>query len=379
MRTQIVEHVHTRGASLSVSMRGTQLSPRTSTEAMPGCWASFMFRETAGMEPTMEDFADPREMSPVLLTGATGFVGRNLLPALTRNGFQVRCASRRPDRTALDDDPVRWVALDVEKPDSVATALRGVRSVVFLVHAMAGTGDYESRERESAQRFAEAAHRAGVRRIVYLGGVAPAGVPSKHLRSRLATGDILRKGAVPTVELRAGMVIGAGSESWRIVRDLSVRLPAMLLPRWLETRSQPIAIEDVVVALVAALRIPDDCVGCYDLPGPETLKAKEILFRIARLRGIRPVAVNVPFLTPKLSSYWLRFVTRANYQVAQQLVLGLTSDLISPDEGFWRFLPDHEMLPFDEAAKRALHDEEASVPLRGRALELMMKCVGRSA
>jgi uncharacterized protein YbjT (DUF2867 family) len=318
-------------------------------------------------------------MSPVLLTGATGFVGRHVLPALTEAGFAVRCASRRPSKAAADDDPVRWVELDVEREDTLGPALQGVRSVIFLVHGMGGSGDYERRERETATRFAREADRAGVRRIVYLGGVAPMGEPSKHLRSRLATGDILRKGPVPTVELRAGMVVGAGSESFRIVRDLAMRLPAMLLPSWLRTRSQPIAIEDVVVALVESLKIPDDLVGCYDLPGPETLTAKDILFRIARLRGMQPWVLNVPVLSPGLSSYWLKLVTRANFGVAQQLVHGLTSDLISPDDGFWRLLPEHRRIAFDEAARRALHDEEASVPMSGKAYETVVRLVSRKA
>jgi len=268
--------------------------------------------------------------------------------------------------------------LDLERPETLPPALRNVRSVIYLVHSMGSGGDYERQERESAQRFAEEADRAGVRRIVYLGGIAPMGEPSKHLRSRLATGEILRKGPVPAVELRAGMVIGAGSESWRIVRDLSMRLPAMLLPQWLQSRSQPIAIDDVVTAIVASLAIPDEEVGCYDLPGPETLTAKEILFRIARLRGMEPLAFQVPILTPRLSSYWLKLVTRANYHVAQELVHGLTSDLISPDEGFWRLMPAHERIPFDVAARRALQDEEASVGLAGRAVEAMVRRMSRS-
>lgn len=316
------------------------------------------------------------EMSPVLLTGATGFVGRHVLPALVEAGFGVRCASRRPPKSA-GTDSIRWVEMDVERPETMALALRGVRSVVYLVHGMGEGGDYEARERESAIQFAEEADRAGVRRIVYLGGIAPMGRPSKHLRSRLATGEIFRNGPVPTIELRAGMVIGAGSESWRIVRDLAMRLPAMVLPQWSRTRSQPIAIEDVVVALVQSLQLPEEDVGCYDLPGPETLSAKDILFRIARLRGMQPRVVNVPFLTPGLSSHWLRLVTRANFQVAQQLVLGLTSDLISPDDGFWRLLPNHERVSFDDAARRALLEEEASVPLSGKAFEAVIRRVSR--
>jgi uncharacterized protein YbjT (DUF2867 family) len=328
------------------------------------------------MDPR-EGGISPEEMSPVLLTGATGFVGKHVLPALLAAGYAVRCASRRPSRAAREDDPVRWVELDVGRTDTMGPALRGVRSVIFLVHGMGESGDYEQRERESALRFIEEADRAGVRRIVYLGGIAPKGEPSKHLRSRLATGEILRSGPVPTVELRAGMIVGAGSESWRIVRDLAMRLPAMLLPSWLRTRSQPIAIEDVVVALVHCLAIPDEKVDCYDLPGPETLTAKEILFRIARLRGMQPWVINVPVLSPQLSSYWLKLVTRANFRVAQQLVHGLTSDLISPDDGFWRLLPDHPRRGFDEAARRALHDEEASVPLKGKAFETVVRLVSR--
>ncbi|MFW5740643.1 MAG: NAD(P)H-binding protein [Myxococcota bacterium] len=319
----------------------------------------------------------PEEMSPVLLTGATGFVGRHVRPALLQAGYAVHCASRRPQRASSDGEPVRWVELDTDRPATMGPALSGVRSVLYLVHGMAGGGDYERRESEAARRFTEEADRAGVRRIVYLGGIAPMGRPSKHLRSRLATGDILRGGPVPTVELRAGMVVGAGSESWRIVRDLSMRLPAMLLPQWLDSRSQPIAIDDVVAALVGSLQLPDELVGCYDLPGPETLTAREILFRIARLRGMEPLAIRVPVLTPRLSSYWLRLVTRANFQVAQQLVDGLTSDLISPDDGFWQRMPEHERMGFNEAAQRALNEEESSVPLSGRAFEAFVRRVAR--
>ncbi len=147
----------------------------------------------------------------------------------------------------------------------------------------------------------------------------------------------------------------------------------MVLPRWSQTRSQPIAIDDVVAALAESLRVPDEEVGCYDLPGPEILRAQEILFRVAAMRGSHPIALNVPVLSPKLSSYWLRFVTRANYHVAQELVLGLTSDLVAPDDGFWRLMPDYRRTPFDVAARRALEAEESTVPLRGRAYEAIVR------
>ena len=313
------------------------------------------------------------EHSPVLVTGATGFVGRHLLAKLTDAGFEVRCASRRPPADQGVDASMRWVRMDVDRPETIAPALQGVRSVVYLIHGMGAAGDYEQRERASAKRFAEEADRAGVRRIVYLGGIAPMGEPSKHLRSRLATGEIFRRGSVPTVELRAGMIVGAGSESWRIVRDLSLRLPAMVLPKWLRTRSQPIAIDDVVTAITYALELPGDRVGCYDLPGPETMTAREILFRIAKLRGMRLVALDIPVLSPRLSSYWLKLVTRADFRVAQELVLGLTSDLIAADDGFWMMFPEHSRVAFDDAARAALQDEDATLPWKSRLYEGMVR------
>jgi uncharacterized protein YbjT (DUF2867 family) len=173
------------------------------------------------------------------------------------------------------------------------------------------------------------------------------------------------------------MIIGHGSISWQIVRDLAARLPAMLLPRWLESRSQPVAIDDVVEAIVAALSLPVELAGVHDLPGPETLTAKEILFRIAALRGTRPLAFGVPVLSPRLSSYWLKFVTGANYHVARELVDGLSSDLLASDDRFWSYLPGHRVVPFDEAARRALaeHDRDGqeSGKLIERAVALLSK------
>lgn len=317
--------------------------------------------------------------SRVLLTGATGFVGGRLYPALTERGYEVRCASRNPAR-ARDRAPDRaWVRLDVDAPETLAPALEGCAAAYYLVHGMGesgGDGDYEARELAAARTFAEAARAAGVRRIVYLGGVAPAGPASKHLRSRLAVGDALRRGPVPTVELRAGMIVGAGSASWRICRDLAVRLPAMVLPKWLKSRSQPVAIRDVVAALCAALdRVPEAPV-VLDVPGPEVLSARQILERIAALQGTRPFVVEVPVVTPRLSTLWIELVSSADRALARELVEGLTSDLLAPDEGIWRHLPEHRRLGFDEAARVAFL-EEAHGPLSQRALERLLHAVSR--
>ncbi|MGM0574367.1 MAG: NAD(P)H-binding protein [Myxococcota bacterium] len=320
--------------------------------------------------------ASPAERSPVLLTGASGFVGRHAFPALVEAGFEVRCASRDPDRAARRYPDREWVRLDLGDPGSLRPALRGCRSAIYLVHGMASGEAYEARERAAAEAFAMAAGDEGLERIVYLGGVEPrGGASSRHLRSRLATGERLRAGPVSTVELRASMIIGPGSESWRIVRDLAMRLPAMLLPNWLRNRSRPVGIDDVVVALAHALRLPDEEAGVWDLPGPEGLSHEEVLRRIAALRGLKPVTFHVPFVTPRLSSHWIRLVTRADYGLARELVEGLTADLSGDEPGFWALLPDHERIPFDEAARRALEGDDVLSPT-GRVVERWVHRLG---
>jgi uncharacterized protein YbjT (DUF2867 family) len=232
-----------------------------------------------------------RSSRPVLVTGATGFVGRALVPALRRAGVAVRATSRRPPAAPRDGSDgagtaVEWVEADLGRAADLPRALDGIGTAFFLVHGMAGgAGDYAEEERRTASAFAREAERAGVERIVYLGGVAPRGRPSRHLASRLAVGEVLVGGRVPALELRASMVIGAGSASWRVVRDLALRLPAMVLPSWAESRTSPIAIDDVVAALVAALALPLREGLSLDLPGPEVLPLREILERVAALRG----------------------------------------------------------------------------------------------
>ena len=299
----------------------------------------------------------------ILLAGATGFVGRHLLPVLVESGALVRCGTR--DRSRVDAEApqrVEWVHLDLADCGSVERAMAGCRAAVYLVHAMGGGKGYEERERIQAQNFAVAASQ--LERIVYLGGVAPSGPSSAHLQSRITTGELLRQGTAPVFELRAGMIIGEGSISWQIVRDLAARLPAMILPRWLSSRSQPVAIADVVGALAAALTLPAAMAGVYDLPGPETLSAKEILVRIARLRGKRPIMLSVPILSPRLSSYWLKLVSGADYSVARELVLGLSSDSLATQPHFWTHLPEHELMTFDEAARQAMKSEYVAGALR---------------
>lgn len=293
----------------------------------------------------------------ILVTGATGFIGGALLRALRNRGEMVVAASRRVHPSSQRGG-VEWRRCDLLRPETLPAALAGVRVAYYLVHSMGGgRSEFIELERRAAVAFAEAAARAGVERIVYLGGPAPRGAPSDHLQSRLAVGEILRTSSVPTVELRASMVIGSGSASWQIVRDLAMRLPVMVLPKWLESRTRPVALDDVVAALIAAAEMPLHESAWFDLPGPESMSGRQILERIAALRGRRIFAVQVPVLTPRLSALWLRGVTRADYSLARELVLGLGQDLLPEDDRFWRLVGHTELLSFDEAARRALAAE----------------------
>lgn len=310
-------------------------------------------------------------MRSVLLTGATGFVGSAVRPALLAHGARVQCASRQRHAGAMSPSE-SWVQLDVSNPDQLRRALYGIDTALYLVHGMGrrgAGGDYAARDAESAERFGAAAREVGVGRIVYLGGVTPPGTASKHLASRRRVGELLRESGVPTVELRAGMIVGAGSESFRIVRDLSLRLPAMVLPRWLEHRSQPVAIADVVAALVHAACSDGVAPGVWALDGPEALSARQMLEHVAALEGLEARKVAVPFLTPRLSSYWIGLVTRADLSIARELVEGLRSDLYASDPSYWPLMGGHQPLRFDVAARHALADEARQLPLTAAVLE----------
>ena len=302
------------------------------------------------MSATMKD-----ERGAALVTGASGFIGRALVPALRERGWRVVATSRR---SRSDADGVQWRVCDLLDPASLPEAFRGARVAYFLVHSMGGDrSSFRDLERRTAQAFVVAAANAGVERIVYLGGPAPPGVPSEHLRSRLEVGEILRAGPVPVVELRASMVIGNGSASWQIVRDLAVRLPVMVLPKWLSSRTRPVALADVVQALVSAADLPLSHSDWFDIPGPETMNGQQILERIAALRGRHFLALKVPFLSPRLSALWLRLITRTDFALARELVLGLQADLLPKDERFWSLIGHTQLLSFDAAARAALANE----------------------
>ena len=222
-----------------------------------------------------------------------------------------------------------------------------------------------------------AAATSTCQRIVYLGGVAPRGHPSEHLASRLEVGEILRGGAVPALELRASMIVGNGSASWRIVRDLAARLPFMVFPRWLDSKSCPISLADVIAALLAARSVPLSGSAWFDIPGPDVLSARKMLEIVAELDGRRISAIRVPVLTPRLSAMWLKLVSGADYALARELVLGLTEDLL-PQRSFWDVIGHPPAHAFRDAAAAALASETPPSPV-ARVIERIVRRIGPHA
>ena len=296
----------------------------------------------------------------VLLTGATGFVGRYTYAALAAAGYRIRCATRNVEAAQRHFPERDWVHLDLHAQHTLDPSLYGCDSAFYLIHGLDEGPGYSEREGQGAEAFHQAAVRAGIKRIVYLGAVTPAGEASPHLRSRLEVGEILRQPGVSTVELRAGMIIGHGSGSWQIVRDLARRLPLMVLPRWLKNHSQPVSIEDVVASLLFSLQLPGAEARALDVPGPEALTHRRLIAKVRNAFGYRARMIDVPVLTPRLSCYWIYFFTRAKRAMARELVEGLTSDLLAPDAGIFELFPEYTRVSLDDAILRALRDERVN-------------------
>ena len=265
----------------------------------------------------------------ILLTGATGYIGSRLLRVLEAGGLPVRCLARDPARVIASCATTEVVAGDCLVEPSLAAAMTGVDQAYYLVHSMASGAEFASLDRCAAANFARAAAAAGVRRIVYLGGLGddPESL-STHLKSRLETGQLLRQSGVPVVEFRASIVIGAGSLSFEMIRALVERLPAMICPRWVNTRTQPIAIDDVLAYLRAALDLPAECEGVFEIGGPDQVSYGDMMREYARIRGLRRLLIPVPVLTPRLSGLWLRLVTPAQARIGRALVEGLRNPTV---------------------------------------------------
>jgi uncharacterized protein YbjT (DUF2867 family) len=260
-------------------------------------------------------------------------------------------AVSRHDRDGTDG--LRWVRADATEAQAVRTALEGADVAYYLVHSL-GSSDFEHRDRKAAETVATAAEAAGLKQLVYLGGLGDdAPDLSPHLRSRIETGLALASAATPLTTLRAAMVVGAGSAAFETILALVDRLPAMICPRWVSTPTQPIALDDVV-AYLAAVCGREECFGeSYDVGGLEVMTYRQMIEQIAKLRGRRPLIVEVPVLTPRLSSYWLRLVTPVGAAVARPLIEGLRTATIVRDDRIRRLIP-LELTPFATAVARAL-------------------------
>jgi uncharacterized protein YbjT (DUF2867 family) len=294
----------------------------------------------------------------ILVTGASGAVGSALVERLVAEGERPVLAGRHPEALRATFPDLEARELDALRGETVGPAVAGVHTLYYFIHSMEpGATAFDERDRAAALNVAREAREAGVERIVYLGGPGRADEGlSRHLASRQETGAVLAEAGPPLLEFRAAMVVGARSASFRMLSDLVDRLPAMVVPRWVETRSQPIAIDDVVSYLAAGRSVAlDGQHTIVEIGGPDALSYREMIETCARIRGKRRLIVGVPFLTPQLSSLWCGLTTSVPRSVAKPLVLGMTQELLMDLGPAERMFPDVHPMPFEEAMRRALN------------------------
>ena len=290
----------------------------------------------------------------ILVTGATGYIGGRLVPRLLAKGHAVRCVARNPDRLPGHLWPgVVIVPGNLSDPEAAGRALQNIEVAYYLVHSMAAGAAFRERDRHMAQAFGEAAQRAGVRRIIYLGGLGdPAHVHSKHLVSRQEVGSCLAAAGVPVVEFRAAVIVGSGSASFEMIRHITEHLPVMITPTWVNTRCQPIGIRSVLAYLIEAIDHPTAS-GIYEIGGQDILTYREMMLRYARIRGLRRLILSLPVPLPQLSSLWIDLVTPIPSSIAHPLVESLRTEVIVRDN---RALRTFGVQPsgYDDAVRLAL-------------------------
>ncbi len=295
-----------------------------------------------------------------MVLGASGYVGGNLVPYLLQQGWRVRAAARSPELLeARQWRDVELVQADALEPDSLRRALSGVDVAFYLVHSMASGADFGQIDLQAAENFAAAAAAAGIGRIVYLGGLVPAENAGEHIDSRRQTGDVLRQGSVPVTEIRAGIIVGAGSAAFEVMRDLTLNLPVMVTPRWVRATSPPIGLQNLLVYL-EAVSVLDDAAGkVYDAGGPEVCSYEDMMRAMASAVGRRaPVILPVPVLTPRLSSYWLGLTTAVPANIARALIGGLKHDFTADDAALRALVPQ-QLLSVRESIEAAIATERS--------------------
>jgi uncharacterized protein YbjT (DUF2867 family) len=289
------------------------------------------------------------------VTGATGFIGRHLVSSLVAKGGKVRALVRRPQDYKIEGVEARRA--DIFDKASLPAALDGVNTTFYLVHSMMNKGsEFAQMDREGALNFLNAAENSGVQRIIYLGGLGETGPElSEHLKSRAEVGRILQSGRVRTTVLRAAIIVGPGSASWEMLRQLADRLPVMTTPRWVETRCQPIALRDVLGYLVGCVEEEATSAGTFDIGGPDILTYRQMMMQVAEQLGKRVRIYGIPILSPRLSSYWVDLVTDVPSNVARPLIDGLRSEVICRDDKIKSLIP-MDLTSFREAVALALKD-----------------------
>ncbi len=300
----------------------------------------------------------------ILVTGATGYVGGRLLKRLQAMPLRVRCMARRPDylsaRAAANTELVQG---DVLQPDTLDQAMAGVDVAFYLIHSMQSNGGFEKTEAEAARNFAAAAQKAGVKRIIYLGGLGrDQDSLSAHLRSRHETGRILRESGVQTLEFRASIIIGSGSLSFEMIRALVQKLPVMTTPSWVRVKAQPIAISDVLDYLIAAIDAPIEGSRVLQIGGEDVVSYADLMREYARQRGVRRWIVPVPILTPRLSSYWLGLVTPLYARVGRKLIDSVRHPTLVEDNSARNLFPIRPK-GVEEAIAEALRNEDEEMAL----------------
>ncbi len=288
----------------------------------------------------------------ILLTGANGYIGMRLLPLLVEQGHDVVCAVRNPSRLSIDASLRKSIAIItvdfLDKPESDLFP-KNIDAAYYLIHSMtASTSDFDSKEEQSAQNFNTYLANTQCKQVIYLGGIANNNELSKHLRSRKNVEQILMQGKAPVTVLRAAIIVGSGSASFEIIRDLCEKLPLMITPKWVKTKCQPIAIRNVVEYLTGVLGNPS-CIGQqFDIGGPDVLTYKQMMQQYAKNRKLRLYIFDVPIMTPKLSSYWLYFVTSTSYTLALNLVDSMRVEVITKDKRLQQLL-NIELISYNQA------------------------------